>query len=133
MLRMRSIPAILILLALGLVTACQPSGVRPRPVFVSPVTVMQTQQGLASIYRDHRTASGERFNSAALTAAHRTWPMGTRVRVTHLKTGRQVIVRVNDRGPFIRSRVIDLTPAAATSIGISRQQGLAQVKIERLK
>jgi len=133
MLQMRSIPAILILLALGLVTACQPSGVRPHPVFVSPVTVMQTQHGLASIYRDHRTASGERFNAAALTAAHRTWPMGTRVRVTHLKTGRQVIVRVNDRGPFIRSRVIDLTPAAATSIGISRQQGLAQVKIERLK
>lgn len=133
MLRMRSIPAILILLALFLVTACQHPELRSRPVFVSPVTVMQTQHGLASIYRDHRTASGERFNAAALTAAHRTWPMGTRVRVTHLKTGRQVIVRINDRGPHIRSRVIDLTPAAATSIGISRQQGLAQVKIERLK
>ncbi len=94
---------------------------------------MQTQHGIASIYKDRRTASGERFNASACTAAHRTWPMGTRVRVTHLGTGRQVIVRINDRGPYIRGRVIDLTPCAASEIGLTRQQGIARVKIERLR
>ncbi|MEQ1748713.1 MAG: septal ring lytic transglycosylase RlpA family protein [Prosthecobacter sp.] len=94
---------------------------------------MQTQHGIASIYKDRRTASGERFNASACTAAHRTWPMGSRVRVTHLGTGRQVIVRINDRGPYILGRVIDLTPCAAAEIGLTRQQGIARVKIERLK
>jgi rare lipoprotein A len=94
---------------------------------------VQTQVGIASIYKDHRTASGERFRASALTAAHRTWPMGTRVRVTHLGNGRAVIIRVNDRGPFIRGRVIDLTPAAAAALGLTPRQGITRVKLERLK
>ena len=133
MLRMRRYFSRWLLLLLSLVPACQQSAGRHHPALTAPVTVMQTQHGVASIYRDHRTASGERFNAAALAAAHRTWPMGARVRVTHLRTGRQTIVRINDRGPYIRGRVIDLTPAAATAIGLTRQQGIARVRIERLK
>lgn len=95
--------------------------------------VTQTQVGIASIYRDHRTASGERFRASALTAAHRTWPMGTRVRVTNLGSGRTVIVRINDRGPYIRGRVIDLTPAAAAEVGLTARKGLVRVKLERLR
>ncbi len=74
--------------------------------------------GLASVYasgRDgyagRRSASGERVSSGALTAAHRTLPFGTMVRVTNSRSGRSVVVRINDRGPFVRGRVIDLTPA----------------------
>ncbi len=94
--------------------------------------VLEMQTGIASYYSGARTASGERLNPRALTAAHRHWPFGTRVRVTHLGTGRSTIVRVNDRGPFTRGRVIDLTPAAADAIGLTRRQGLARVRIERL-
>lgn len=95
--------------------------------------VVQTQQGMASVYTDRRTASGERFHASAMTAAHRTWPMGTKVRVTSLSSGRSAIVRINDRGPFVRSRIIDLTPAAASAIGLTRKQGITRVKLERLK
>lgn len=118
----------------GLLVSCQ---VKPRAFpEATPepnLEVVQTQHGMASYYRDRRTASGEPFRASALTAAHRSWPMGTRVRVTHLGTGRKVIVRVNDRGPHTRGRIIDLTPAAATAIGLNSRQGLARVKLERLK
>lgn len=100
---------------------------------VVPFNVVQTQTGIASLYTDRRTASGERFQSSAMAAAHRTWPMGTKVRVTHLGTGRSAIVRINDRGPYIRGRIIDLTPAAAGAIGLTRRQGIARVRLERLK
>jgi rare lipoprotein A len=90
------------------------------------------QHGIASIYTDHRTASGERFRSSALAAAHRSIPLGSRVRVTHLGNNRSVIVRINDRGPYIRGRIIDLTPAAAAELGFSYKQGIAKVKVERL-
>lgn len=89
--------------------------------------------GMASMYgnkRDgyagKRTASGERVQSGALTAAHRTLPFGTMVRVTNKRNNRSVIVRINDRGPFARGRVIDLTPAGASAIGMS---GLAPVSL----
>jgi rare lipoprotein A len=86
--------------------------------------------GLASFYRHGgRTASGERFNPGALTAAHRTLPFGTRVRVTNVATGQTVMVRVTDRGPFIHGRVIDLSYAAAESLGMVRR-GVAQVKLD---
>ena len=94
--------------------------------------VAQTQHGVASIYTDRRTASGERFSAKSMSAAHKTWPMGTRVRVTHLSSGRHTTVRINDRGPYIRGRVIDLTPAAAAAIGLTPRLGIAKVKIERL-
>jgi rare lipoprotein A len=92
--------------------------------------------GVASVYgfkgdkhAGARTASGERVNPQSLTAAHRTWPFGTMVRVTHKKNGRSVVVRINDRGPFVRGRVIDLTPRAAAALGFS---GLAPVTLSRV-
>jgi rare lipoprotein A len=77
------------------------------------------QSGLASIYSGGRTANGERAVASALTAAHRTLPFGTLVRVTSGRTGRSVVVRINDRGPFVHGRVIDVTPAAAHALGFS--------------
>ena len=82
--------------------------------------------GIASVYSGGRTANGERASSGGLTAAHRSLPFGTLVKVTNRRSQRSVIVRVNDRGPFVRGRVIDLTPAAAHAIGFS---GLAPVTL----
>jgi peptidoglycan lytic transglycosylase len=84
------------------------------------------QTGLASVYSGGRTANGERAAASGLTAAHRTLPFGTLVRVTNKHTGRSVVVRINDRGPFVRGRVIDVTPAAAHALGFS---GLAPVTL----
>lgn len=89
--------------------------------------------GVASFYgkRFHgrRTANGERFDMNAMTAAHKTLPFGTRVRVTNTRNGKSTVVRINDRGPFIRGRTIDLSRAAASEIGmISR--GHARVELE---
>jgi len=81
--------------------------------------------GLASWYGNesgNRTANGERFNPKALTAAHRHLPFGTRVKVTNLKNNKSVIVRINDRGPFIRGRIIDLSKCAAKTIGLGGTQ-----------
>lgn len=77
-------------------------------------------------YSGRRTASGERVSSGGLTAAHRSLPFGTMVRVTNTRTNKSVVVRINDRGPFVRGRVIDLTPAGAHAIGMS---GLAPVSL----
>jgi rare lipoprotein A len=86
--------------------------------------------GLASFYsHGSATASGERFNARELTAAHRTLPFGTRVRVTNLVTGRSVTVRINDRGPFVPGRVVDVSSAAAESLGMV-EQGVAKVKLD---
>jgi len=82
--------------------------------------------GIASVYSGGHTASGEFASSGGLTAAHRTLPFGTMVRVTNNSTGRSVVVRINDRGPFVRGRVIDLTPAGARALGFS---GLAPVTL----
>jgi|GraSoiStandDraft_4_1057263.scaffolds.fasta_scaffold628020_1 rare lipoprotein A len=86
--------------------------------------------GLASFYRHHtRTASGEKFDERELTAAHRTLPFGTRLRVTSVETGRSVTVRVNDRGPFVRGRVVDLSYSAAQEIGMVGR-GVTKVKVD---
>jgi rare lipoprotein A len=86
--------------------------------------------GLASFYRyDSMTASGEKFNPNELTAAHRTLPFGTRVRVTNLTTGKSVTVRINDRGPFIAGRVVDVSYSAAETLGMVGQ-GVAKVKLD---
>ena len=92
--------------------------------------VANAQTGIASIYayKGEKTANGERASPGGLTAAHRTLPFGTRVRVTNERNGRSVVVRINDRGPFIRGRIIDLTPAGAHALGFS---GLTPVKVER--
>jgi rare lipoprotein A len=93
-------------------------------------------QGEASYYgaafAGRRTASGERFDPAALTAAHRTLPIGAKLRVTNLANGKSVVVRVNDRGPGARSRILDMSFAAAQQIAMIRS-GTAQVKIERVR
>lgn len=92
--------------------------------------------GMASWYgpgfHGNRTANGESFNQYALTAAHRYLPFGTWVRVTNLNNGRSVVVRINDRGPFTRGRVIDLSTAAAQTIGIVNS-GVAPVSVEVLR
>jgi len=91
--------------------------------------------GTASFYSDelagNRTASGERFDPDDLTAAHRTLAFGSRVRVTNLSNGESVVVRINDRGPFSRGRVIDVSHAAAREIGMDRA-GLARVSMTLL-
>jgi rare lipoprotein A len=79
-----------------------------------------------------RTASGEIFRPAEMTAAHRTLPFGTRVRVTNTHNGRTVIVRINDRGPFTRGRIIDLSLGAAEVIGMTGR-GIATVQLEVLQ
>ena len=90
------------------------------------------QHGVASFYwQPQRVASGGWFNPNAMTAAHRTLPFGTRVRVTHAATGRSVDVRINDRGPYIAGRIIDLSKAAAGVIGMTGQ-GIARVRVSIL-
>lgn len=90
------------------------------------------QEGTASWYGPgfdgRRTASGERFDADALTAAHRTLPFGTRVRVRNLENGREVTVRINDRGPTLRDRIVDVSEGAARSLGMVRA-GLARVRL----
>jgi len=91
---------------------------------------LAAQSGIASIYSTKdglKTASGARMSDHAMAAAHRTLPFGSKVRVTNRKNGKSVVVTINDRGPFIRGRIIDLTPAAARALGFS---GLTQVTIE---
>jgi len=94
-------------------------------------TFANAQSGVASVYSTEsgsHTASGARLNPGALTAAHRSLPFGSRVRVTNNHNGRTVVVTINDRGPFVRGRIIDVTPAAAHALGMS---GLAPVTVER--
>jgi rare lipoprotein A len=93
------------------------------------------QEGLVSWYggqfHDRPTASGEPFDVNAMTMAHPSLPFGTRVKVTNLRNGRSVVVRVNDRGPFVGSRIADLSEAAASSLGM-RNRGVARARIEIL-
>lgn len=113
----------LILIALAL------SGCAVRPL----ITAMGTQEGIASYYSNdfqgRKTADGEIFDNSKLTAAHRSYPFGTLVRVTNIATEATVEVRINDRGPVKQERVIDLTLAAAKAIGIDRA-GLGRVRLE---
>ncbi len=90
------------------------------------------QCGRASWYALHsRTASGERMNPSALTAAHRSLPFGTRLKVTNRNNGKSVVVRVNDRGPFVRGRMLDLSRGAASQLGFIRS-GHTAVCVARL-
>jgi rare lipoprotein A len=92
-------------------------------------------RGMASWYgydgSGNKTASGERYNPEGLTAAHRTLPLGTKIRVTNTRNGRSVVVRINDRGPYIRGRIVDLSAGAARILGMIRS-GVAPVNLEVL-
>ncbi len=111
-------------------TAGLPAG-KPEPDIQWP---LQAMTGIASFYgkefHGRKTASGETFDMNSFTAAHRTLPFGTQVRVTHLDSGRSVTVRINDRGPFVKGRIIDLSQAAARAIGLD---GVGQVRLEVLQ
>jgi rare lipoprotein A len=101
-------------------------------LFYLPFDKAHAQSGLASHYSHagKRTANGEHANPGGMTAAHRSLPFGTRVQVTNRKNGRSVVVRINDRGPFVRGRVIDLSTAAARAIGFA---GVAPVTLAVLR
>lgn len=96
-------------------------------------TAATLQKGTASWYgpgfHGRRTASGERFNPGAMTAAHRSLPFGTKLKVVNEKNGRSVVVRVNDRGPFVGGRVIDVSAKTAKALGFY-DDGLSKVKVE---
>jgi rare lipoprotein A len=119
-------------LALGLALLCVGCGAS-RPALRAPGAL---QEGLATWYgRGHHggpTASGERFDMYALTAAHRTLPFGTQVLVENLRNGAQVVVRINDRGPFSRGRIIDVSYAAATRLRMIRA-GVVPVRLRLLR
>ena len=91
------------------------------------------QYGNASWYgrkfHGKKTASGERFNKQSFTGAHKQLPFGTIIRVTNLRNGKDVYVRINDRGPFVRGRIVDISRAAAEAIGF-RKRGVAKVRVE---
>lgn len=106
------------------------------PLEAAPAVLEETVLGrgsasfYASKFHGRRTASGERFDSTALTAAHRTLPFGSRLRVTNVATGKSVVVRVNDRGPFHGSRIIDVSRAAADELGlVTRGHGTVEIAL----
>lgn len=105
-------------------------------VSMAAVSAQKTQAGMASFYHDRfhgrKTASGVRYDKNELSAAHKTLPLGTRVRVTDSRTGRDVVVRINDRGPYVKGRVIDLSRAAANELGLAAK-GVSRVKVEVLR
>ena len=99
-------------------------------------TSRKVEEGMASYYTEketsQRTASGRTFDDSEPTAAHRTLPFGTRVKVTNLANGRSVVVTITDRGPFRKGRVIDVSKAAARDLGFLRE-GVARVRVETLR
>ncbi len=109
---------------------------RGKALGAQPEKVISEYTGIASWYgpgfHGRRTASGDRFDQNDLTAAHKTLPFNTRVRVTSVVTGRSVIVTINDRGPYVRGRMIDLSAAAARAIGM-RGRGVGKVRLEVLE
>ena len=113
-------PVALRLLAVALTAAALAACAQQPPVMTSNRPAVQ---------EGARTASGEKFDKNELTAAHRTLPFGTRLRVTDVDTGRSVTVRVNDRGPFVRGRVVDVSASAAETLGITGK-GVAKVKVD---
>jgi rare lipoprotein A len=127
---------LLIVICAVLGTGCAGPTAQVRPAPAREIhTIQKTYYGVASWYgREHhgrKTASGERFNMYDHTAAHRSLPFGTMVRVTNLRNNRQTVVRINDRGPFVRGRDIDLSYAAARDLQMLGT-GLDRVRIEVL-
>ncbi|MEQ8310780.1 MAG: septal ring lytic transglycosylase RlpA family protein [Sphingopyxis sp.] len=131
---MRAVSAMLLPLLLVGPAASQETEIAENPI-AELVQESEIDGGIASYYGNelagNRTASGETFDPGQLTAAHRTLPFGTMVRVTNVATGDSVVVRINDRGPFAHGRVIDVSHAAAREIGMHRS-GTARVKLALL-
>lgn len=131
---MRAFSAMLLPLLLTASAAAQEVEIAANPI-AELVQETEIDGGVASYYGNelagNRTASGERFDPGQLTAAHRSLPFGSKVRVTNMSTGDSVVVRINDRGPFHRGRVIDVSHAAAREIGMHRS-GTARVKLALL-
>ncbi|GAO80863.1 rare lipoprotein A precursor [Sphingopyxis sp. C-1] len=131
---MRVFSAMMIPLLLTVSAAAQEVEVTDNPI-ADIVDETEIGGGMASYYGSelagNRTASGERFDPAQLTAAHRSLPFGSLVRVTNTSNGDSVVVRINDRGPFAHGRVIDVSTAAAREIGMHRS-GTARVKLALL-
>jgi len=122
--------------AAALISLAAPSEARPpaSPRFAAPAPPeAKTASVIASWYGEdfdgNETASGEIYDMTALTAAHRSLPLGTKIRVTNLKNNRSLVLRVNDRGPYISGRALDVSMAAAEQLGFLRA-GLAEVQIE---
>ena len=113
-----------------------PVAVLPEPKLTLVPDVVRVITGEASWYGPgfygNYTANGEIYRQGTMTAAHRTLPFGTKVRVTNLRNGRSAVIRINDRGPFVDHRVIDLGQGAASSLGLI-SSGIAQVKLEVLR
>ena len=133
---MRVFSAMMMPVLLTVSAAAQEVEVTDNPIAdIVDETETEIGGGVASYYGNelagNRTASGERFDPGQLTAAHRSLPFGSRVRVTNTSNGDSVIVRINDRGPFARGRVIDVSHAAAREIGMHRS-GTARVKLSLL-
>jgi rare lipoprotein A len=123
--------ALACVLATGVAIA--PSLARPHPAKEAGAFARATKadfgsalSGVASVYHDRMTASGEHMNPNAMTAAHKTLPLGSIVTVRNHRNGRSITVRINDRGPYVRGRVIDLSPGAARVLGVD---GLAPVSL----
>lgn len=122
-------------LIVSITLACAPKREAKIPPPEIPPVSRKVEFGWASWYggkfHGRRTSSGEVYNMYQLTAAHRTLPMGTRVMVTHLKNRRSVMVTINDRGPFVKGRIIDLSYAAARGLEMA-EEGVARVRVEIL-
>jgi rare lipoprotein A len=103
--------------------------------FATTDALALNQQGIASYYgqkfNGRKTASGERYSHGAMTAAHRSAPFGSQIRVTNLSNGRSVVVRVNDRGPWVRGRIVDVSGVAARQLGMTGR-GLTRVRVSSL-
>lgn len=126
---------LLAVIALAGCTTPTPKTPSPQAPPAAPTTEL-IGSGKASYYGSQHhnklTASGERFDQGALTAAHRTLPFGTHVRVINTRNGKSVVVRINDRGPFVRGRIIDLSKAAFQSIASTRS-GIIRVRLEKVE
>ena len=123
----------IIILTISILSACTATRYPPRSSLHEDKNYRE--EGIASWYgeefKGRKTANGERFNPSALTCAHRSLPFGTRVRVINLENNRDVIVRVNDRGPVRHSRLIDISYAAARTLNFVGQ-GITRVRVESI-
>ena len=121
-----------LLVGLGVISACAVVRMPPAPAAM-PAAPVRSEVGLASWYGEFHhglpTASGEPFDTARMTAAHRSLPLGTRLVVTNLENGRIVQVRVNDRGPYVAGRVLDLSHGAAQALDMV-ERGVVRVRID---